>query len=612
VKRKFFLRYYVDSLKRVLNLLDKRDQRKLVMVAVIQVFLGILDLIGVALVGLLTTLAVRGIQLQKSGNRLQFLLEVLRIENLDLKFQIYILGLMTVLIFVLKTIFSVYFLRKTIFYLSRKSADISSLLLSKLLNQPLDIISAESMQQRLFSLTIGVSNLTVGVLTSAVLFIADSALLLVLSVGLFFVDPIICFLTLFLFLTIGLSLFYFTHARASHFGALNSRVSIESNQQIVEAISSYRELRVKGSREFYANRIRLNRLRMSAFDAELKFLPSISKYVADLTIVVGALLISGVLLSRGDYNYSIGVLAVFLASSTRIAPAVMRLQQSAITIKSYLAYSESTLNLADQLASGVELSRDENPFQVVHLGFEPQIEVQNVSFTYSSAQKITLKNISLNIKEGEFVALVGPSGGGKSTLIDLILGIINSSTGNILLSKVDNKKALQNWPGAIAYVPQNVFISNTTIRDNICLGFDSRLIDESLIWEAIDTAELGAFVRALPNQLDFSVGDSGTFLSGGERQRLGLARALLTKPRLVVLDEATSSLDSETENSITEAILRLRGNCTVLLVAHRLSTVRSADQIFYIENGEIVTSGTFDQVKSLNKNFERQAQYMGL
>jgi ABC-type bacteriocin/lantibiotic exporter with double-glycine peptidase domain len=258
------------------------------------------------------------------------------------------------------------------------------------------------------------------------------------------------------------------------------------------------------------------------------------------------------------------------------------------------------------------LSRHENQISTEHEGFIPKIELKNVSFRYPSEDKNVVNDVSLKITPGSFTAFVGPSGGGKSTLIDLMLGVCLPDQGIIEISQHLPKEVLRTWPGAIGYVPQYVFLSNASIRENICLGFNPLEISEHLIWKALEQAELAEFVRQLDTQLDFVVSDNGSNLSGGQRQRLGIARALVTKPKLLILDEATSALDAETEKRISESISNLRGDTTIVVVAHRLSTVRLADTIYYLDQGEVRGQGTFEEVKELNSDFKLQAGYMGL
>lgn len=604
--------YFNVELKRAFCLLDKKDRHKLLLVTSVQVLFGFLDLIGVAAIGMVTAITIRGIKSQEPGDRVSSILNFLGLQDFSLRSQVVFLGIAAVVILSSKTVFSVIFLRRTLFYLSRKSASISSDLISKMLSQPLSFISLESQQQRLFSVTTGVSNLTVGVLSNIVLIVSDVSLLVVLLIGLFFVDPVVCISTLLVFGCVGIMLYFLLHTRAARFGLENSKVSISSNQKIIEAFSSFRELSAKGGREFYANQISLQRFRLAAFDAELKFLPNISKYVTELTVVIGITGIAAYQFSRSDHNHAVAVLSVFIAASTRIAPAVMRLQQSAITVKSYLASSKPTLDLADDLIQANKLSKKENQVSTDHQGFIPKIEIKNLRFSYQSENNSVIKDITLNVKPGSFTAFVGPSGGGKSTLIDLMLGVCLPDEGIIQISQQFPKDALKTWPGAIGYVPQNVFVSNASIRENVCLGFNPREIEETLVWRALEQAELSEFVRELDGQLDFVVSDNGSNLSGGQRQRLGIARALVTKPKLLILDEATSALDAETEKRISDSISNLRGDTTIVVIAHRLSTVRLADTIYYLDQGVIRGQGTFEEVKKLNSDFKLQAGYMGL
>jgi ABC-type multidrug transport system fused ATPase/permease subunit len=172
--------------------------------------------------------------------------------------------------------------------------------------------------------------------------------------------------------------------------------------------------------------------------------------------------------------------------------------------------------------------------------------------------------------------------------------------------------AISNWPGALGYVPQDVVISNGTIRENICMGYPIDIATDERITDATDIAQLTDFVRSLPLGFDTPVGDRGTKISGGQRQRLGIARAMFTRPRFLVLDEATSALDGETEANIADAIQNMKGKATVVMIAHRLSTVREADKVIYLNQGKIVATGTFEEVRNTVPDFDRQAQLMGL
>jgi ABC-type multidrug transport system fused ATPase/permease subunit len=600
------------GISRTVNLFDKKEKAKLLATTAIQVILGFLDLLGVALVGMLAALAIRGFQSQQPGDRVSRILELVGLENSNFRTQIMWIGILAILVLVIKTVLSVYFMRKTITYLSMKSARITSSLTSKLLNQQITYIQKESIQNRIFNLTNGVSNLMVGVMANLILVIADTSLLLVLTAGLFVVDPIISICTLSLFSLIGVMLYVLTHMRASKLSSSYRRITIESNQKLFEVLSSFRELTTRGGLSYSANIIRKQRNELAKYDAELKFLPNISKYVTELAIVLGVVALAGLLLTRADPYRAIGVLAVFITASTRIAPAVMRIQQNFVMVKAYISSARPTLELADELNRANALSQENSRFEFEHLGFTPSITVENLTYTYPDASSPVVKNISLKANPGSFIALVGPSGSGKSTLVDLILGILETSDDSIKISGVDSKSAVHNWPGAIGYVPQEVFLANATVKENVCLGYDPTKIEDADIWSALRAAELEDFISGLPNGLQTMISEGGNNLSGGQKQRLGIARALFTKPKVIIFDEATSSLDPETESKITDSIVKLRGACTVLVIAHRLSTVRLADELLYLSEGEVAASGTFEELKLVNLSFANQAKLMGL
>jgi ABC-type multidrug transport system fused ATPase/permease subunit len=238
--------------------------------------------------------------------------------------------------------------------------------------------------------------------------------------------------------------------------------------------------------------------------------------------------------------------------------------------------------------------------------------VDSVSLTYPGKRKPALKNVSFSVSEGESLAIVGPSGAGKTSIVDVLLGVLQADDGKVLISGEVPLRTISKWPGAISYVPQNVTVSNGTIRENVALGFPAEVATDELVWGALEIAQLEKFVKSLPLGLETPVGERGTSISGGQRQRLGIARAMFTKPKLLVLDEATSSLDGQTEADISEAVEYLHGKVTVVLIAHRLSTVRNAKQVIYMSDGEIRATGSFEDVRKAVPDFDRQAQLMGL
>jgi ABC-type multidrug transport system fused ATPase/permease subunit len=600
------------EIKKVLLLLEKRDRLKLFLVLLINMFLAFLDLLGVALIGVASAVLIRGLQGLAAGDQVTRFLELLNLDGLPLQVLLILLGGSAIFFFILKTILSVYFLRKTLRYMSTRNAQISSSLVSKMLNRPVEKIYGKSIQHQIYNVTGGVERLVGGVLTSLVVIAADLVLLLVMIVGLMAVDPITSVGTFMVFTGIGFLLYFLLHKRVANLTTKSAYQNIYFNQKISEGINSFRDLFIKGGREFYVNEIRKTKMQLAGYDAEIKFIPSISKYTIEISVILGIAVIAGIQFYLFDSNRAIAVISVFLAASTRIAPAIIRLQQNVIAVKSSLSAAKPTFELIDELSGVEELERTETVITTNHADFSPRVKLSNLKFIYSDATDETIQDISFEIAEGKFIAFVGPSGGGKSTLIDLILGLLAPSSGSITISGLKPVDAIKKWPGSIGYVPQDVFVENSTVKDNICLGFNPDSVPDELVWEALQMADLSDFVKGLEGQLSFRISDAGKNLSGGQRQRLGIARALLTKPKIVIFDEATSALDAETENRVSESILKLTGECTVIFIAHRLSVVRSADMIYYIDKGKIVSQGSFEELRKLNADFNNQANFMGI
>jgi ABC-type multidrug transport system fused ATPase/permease subunit len=601
-----------STLGRSARVLAKTDQKKILLVIAAQILMGLVDLVGVALIGILGALAVNGVQSKEPGNRVSAVLEFLQLGNQSFQTQAAIIGISATIILVGKTCLSIIFSRKILFFLSRRSAYISSSLISKLLSQSLLTIQSRTTQQTTYALTTGVNTITMGVLATSVNAVSDISVLVIMTIGLFVVDPVIAFGTLLTFSAIGGAMYMLLHKKARQLGMQDSYLSILSHQKISEVLLAYRESVVRNRRDFYAREIGDIRYRLSDISAEISFLPNISKYVVEATVIIGALLISGIQFMLQDATHAVSTLSVFLAAGTRIAPAALRLQQSAIQIKGSLGNANGTLELIDQLGEAEPIPEVSDFVDTVHDGFEPSIQVSNLNFSYPYSNEKAVSKVSLSILPGTFVAVVGASGAGKTSLIDLLLGVIKPDSGSIRISNLSPEEVVNKWPGAIGYVPQDVSISNGTIRENIALGYPIESATEELIKSACHVAQLDELIQGLALGLDSEVGEKGSKLSGGQRQRLGIARAMFTKPKLLVLDEATSALDGQTELDISQAIEKLRGDVTVIAIAHRLSTVREADQVVYMSQGEVVDVGTFDEIRSKVGDFDNQARLMGL
>lgn len=595
-----------------MHVLSQADRKKVLAVAILQMCMGALDLLGVIAIGLLGALSVTGLQSKEPGNRVGTALQVLHISNSSFQVQVTLLGFGAVLLLVGRTILSIFFTRRILFFLSRRGATISANLISRLLAQPLLIVQSRTTQETLYAVTTGVSLITLQVLATSIVMVSDLSLLVVMSIGLFVIDPTTAIGTSIVFFLIAYFLYRFMHVRANELGIKNSKFNIASNEKIVEVFSSYRESIVRNRRDYYAREIGKLRFALAGVSAEAAFMPYVSKYVIETAVVLGALLIGAAQFVLQDAAHAVATLAIFLAAGTRIAPAVLRLQQGSIQIRGSLSAATPTLDLIDALGNSPMIENVDDSVDTIHEGFIASIQIENTTLTYPTKLVPAISEISLTIPPGASVAFVGPSGAGKTTVIDVLLGVLNPSTGSVLVSGLPPLLAVAKWPGAISYVPQDVAIAAGSIRENVALGYPAEAATDELVLRALKIAHLDRFVSELPDGIETQVGERGAKISGGQRQRLGIARAMFTQPHLLVLDEATSSLDGETEASISDAIHALRGSTTVVMIAHRLSTVRSADVVVYLSEGKIISKGTFDQVRNSVPDFDRQAKLMGL
>ena len=601
-----------SDFKQAVGVLSSADKRKLSFVVILQVFLGALDLLGVLAIGLLGTLSVTGIQSKVPGDRVNRVLSILQIENTSFQTQSVIIGGVAVTLLVGRTVLSIFFTRRILYFMGRRGAAISSNLVARLLAQPMLVIQRWTSQEALYAVTSGVQVITLQVLALFAVLVADLSLLIILIVGLFVVDPITSVGTIILFGAISLALYKLMHERAGYIGKENARLSIKSSEKILEVFMSFRESVVRNRRDFYSREIAKTRYEISDLSAEMGFMPYISKYVIETTVIVGAVLIGAVQFVMQDASHAVATLAIFMAAGTRIAPAVLRIQQGSIMIKTGLGVAKPTLDLIKFLGNSELTQSIDDEVRTKHEGFSANLDISNVSITYPEKSEKALLDVNLSAASGSIIAIVGPSGVGKTTLVDVLLGVLEPDFGSVRISGVTPLEAIAKWPGAIAYVPQDVIVTNGTIRENVALGYPLEAATDALVNEAINIASLTDFIASLPEGLDTHLGERGAKISGGQRQRIGIARALFTKPKLLVLDEATSALDGGTEESISTDIQNLKGSTTVVLIAHRLSTVRDADLVLYMDKGEIVARGTFEEVRNAVPDFDRQAKLMGL
>lgn len=599
-------------LRTILSYLKPADRFRLYFVIALQFFLGVLDLIGVGLIGVIGALAVNGIQSRAPGTRVGQILELMNLDGYSFQTQVGLLGLVAAAFLIIRTICSVLVSKNTLDFLSSRGAELAEVLIQVTLGQRYAFIQQLGFQVPVFAVTHGTSIIMVGILGGLIGIASDAVLLLILISGMALVSPFIALQSLILFAGLGITLYLVMQKKVRALGEQDSMLSIASNTKIFEAISSYRENFVHDRLGSYSTEISRIRYDLASTQAQVAFMPNVSKYIIESSVLIGSIAICGVQFALFDASYAIASLAVFITAGSRIAPAILRLQQNALQIKSSLGSSKSTIELLQSLDFARRITMSPTDLNFDHVNFLASVELVDVCFRYGDSEKLILDSINLEISPGEFVAIVGPSGAGKTTLADVILGVLQPLQGEIKVSGMAPELAIKQFPGAISYVPQDTFIIEGSILQNISLGYPTPSLDSKHALNAVRLAQLDKFVEESPSGLLTKLLDRGTNLSGGQRQRIGIARALFTDPYILVLDEATSALDSQTEKDFSLAINELRGSRTVIAIAHRLSTVAAADKVIYLADGKIQAIGKFSEVRAKVPNFDEQANLMGL
>jgi len=494
-----------------------------------------------------------------------------------------------VFIYVLRSLFLIYILlvrRKFTVSLFRR---LSTELFSRYLSQPYEF----HLQRNSSTLIRNVRNAN-SVITSGVdpffVLLSDGLVSVFLLCLLLYFEFVGTLLTVLIFTVFTGTFQLVTSKKIDSLGAQYEFHETKLIQQTQEGLDGVKEIKVLGREgkalASFGDRVFLSSQAIFRYRLLLA-LPRM--YLEIMTISAIAFLVMIMLARESRLENIVGVLALFAAVAFRVMPSINGLIIASQTLffnRTAFALVHDDLQLKDYF---LDQEHKNSPFA-------NSLELHDVSFQYPTAARTSLQNVSLVVRRGEAVGFVGPSGAGKSTLVDVILGLFAPTAGEVRVDGHNIQENLRNWQNQIGYVPQSIYLTDDTLRRNVAFGLSDENIDDKLVAEAIRLAQLDAFVESLPDRLETVVGERGVRLSGGQRQRIGIARALYHNPSVLVLDEATSSLDTPTEHGVMQAVQALQGTKTVIIVAHRLSTVEYCDRLYRIEDSRITEEGTFAEV----------------
>ena len=594
---------------RSLRLLSRRHKIIFFTLLAARVAINFLDILGLMAVGLLGAMLASGLNERPSATFVGITIEIQSSQT-------YLWVVIAVATFFIgKSVMGMFLLRISSLFFARIEANVASEIADFLYSGSLSRLRVFSTGDIHFAVGNSPNVAMSGLLMSGSSIVTEGALFLSVFLVFFFVDPSTALIISGYFLLLVLIFQLGINNRLRKIGERLTLSSIAMVNSIQDMTSSFREIAVLAKQRFFLNDFYAHRRGYALGRALLSFLNGLPRFFVESALMVGVLALIGYQFLRGNLSDGLVTTAVFLAGGLRMMAALLPIQAAVANIKTFGPQAELAQTLLVE-AREWRQKQEKAAEQIEERSLPAEegrgfpVTLSNVTFTHADAKEPVIRNISLDIPSGRFVAFVGPSGAGKTTLADLILGINFPEIGQILVSATNPIELRERQPGAISYVPQSPGMVTGSIANNVALGEARDAIDDNEVWQALEKAELADFVRELSDGIHSDLGKQADALSGGQKQRLGLARALYTKPHLLVLDEATSALDASTEASISKTIQKLGPSTTVIVIAHRLSTIQHADVVYVVEEGSISAEGTFSEVRRKVPLVEEYARLM--
>lgn len=558
---------------------------------VLQLIETCLDFLGVSLILPFVKMLVSADTMQSSG-WYQMVSRVMggspSLENVLL-----FITILMMLVYIGKNAFMLLLLNLRIKFISHNKIKMSAKMMSCYMRKPYTFHLQRNTSDIIRNIT-GDVNGAFSVISTIFALIADVLIVAVLAIYLFAVDLV---MTLSILAALGFcSIVYFAVVRRKirNAGQENRKITSKMYKAIQQAMGSIKEVKTMGRESFFAGVYEEAGEQSVDLGRRYAFISAIPGRLIETLCICAVLSVIAVKIAMGAELISV------IPSLSAFAVAAIRLMPKANSINhciNNITYNKPSLEALyedlietdrEEAERQKEIQEKQRQKKTVSVGEERDVFVKNVSFTYPNRNRPVLENVNLTVKCGQSVGIVGATGAGKTTLVDLILGLLKPSKGTVCYGKLDIHEDYAQWQKHIGYIPQNIYMVDDTIRNNIALGIDEEKIDDEAVWSALESAQLADFVRSLEEGLDTVIGERGIRISGGQRQRIGIARALYYDPDILFFDEATSSLDNETEAAVMESISAIGSRKTMIIVAHRLTTLKSCDRIYKVEDGAIV------------------------
>jgi ATP-binding cassette subfamily C protein len=593
------------ALKKIFFLFPYKDRVKLFILFLMMILASFFEVLGIGMIPAFVVAIAepdRILQLQYIGPFLE------SIDITDSQSLAFFGAIILISVYLTKNLYLTFFRFYKVKYVANLRVYLQNRVFKAYMAAPYTFFLNRNSAELLRNVNSEVGKVVNGTIMPLLAIMLDALMFVLIIGGLLYLEPLITVITLFMMGGGGYLFLRVTRDKSRDSGRIARDASGDMNRVILQAIGSFKDARVLNRETLFLkqyNTFAETNIRASIYQSIIKHLP---KPIMEILMVSGILTITLIMVFEGrSFTEIIPILTLFGVAAVKLMPIFNGVINQISTI-TYSAYSvENIVDDLELLENEYKDFRKMILSDATRLKFDHQIELDSVSFKYPNADEYAIKNISLTIPKGKVIAFVGPSGAGKTTLVDVILGLLTPESGCIKADGVDISQNTRGWMKNIGYIQQSNYLMDERIFRNIAFGVPDHEVDYEKLRKAIRAAQLEGLINRLPLGLRTSTGERGVRLSGGQQQRISIARALYNNPQILLMDEATSALDNITEKYVIEAIERLRGDRTIIMIAHRLTTVRNCDTIYMIDEGEIVSQGTYDELLESSEEFRKMS-----
>lgn len=600
----------LKQLKELYTLLTREQRQKLLRLQVLVVLMSFAEIAGVVAIGPFMALVGDMNQLQGDG----FIAEVYRLIGLDEpRIFLFWLGICVLIVLTASAVVSMFTVWRLAMYGARVGAELSSRLFHHYMHQPWLFHSSGSSSQLTNQIAQECQRVTGAVINPLMQMNAKLVMATLMAVAIFLYNPLVALIGLAIFALAYLMLYRIVRRRLVRNGRNITQTQRWRFKLMGEGFGGIKDVLLLGRQDIFTRRFDAASADLAAAQGTTQALSQVPRYAMELVAFGSVIFLILYLLAahEGNLGTILPVLSVYALAGFKLLPAFQQVYTSVSQIRGNLAAFEG---LRDDLRASVAIGLSTASAEPDNLrpSWSPQrsIVLNDVVFTYPGKQEPAVKNLDMEIPVNKVIGLVGASGSGKSTTIDLLLGLIEPQQGKLRIDdETVTAERRRAWQNSLGFVPQSIFLADSSIRENIAFGLPLAAIDEEKVRRAATMAHLDELLSELPQGFDTPVGERGVQLSGGQRQRIGIARALYDDAEVLILDEATSALDGITEKLIMDAIHDFSGKKTIIMIAHRLATVKQCDIIYLLANGEVVDAGSYEDLSQRNITFRRMAEH---